>query len=82
MKIVILEDFNKFEGILSVKYFPENNHDDLGSIKISRDGTILDSQKTNADNNLNCEYFNIVKTHLSQMFSVDPLQYKSEIRFN
>ena len=82
MKVVILEDFNKFEDTLSVKYFPENNRDDLGSIKISRDGTVSDSHKTNADNNSNGDYFNIVKTHLSQMFMVDPLPYKSEIRFN
>ena len=81
MKTVVLKDFNKFENTLSVQYFSENNRDDLGSIKISRDGTILDSHKTNADNNSNDEYFHIVKTHLSQMFMVDPLPYKSEIRF-
>lgn len=81
MKSVILEDFNKFDDTLSVKYLPENNSDDLGSIKISRDGTVLDSHKTNADNNSADAYFNIVKTHLAQMFMVDPLPYKSEIRF-
>ncbi len=81
MKIVILEDFNRFDGTLSVKYFPENNRDDLGIIKISHDGTVLDSHKTNADNNSSDAYFNIVKTHLAQMFMVDPLPYKSEIRF-
>lgn len=81
MKTVVLKDFNKFENTLSVQYFPENNRDDLGSIKISRDGTILDSHKTNADNNSNDEYFHTVKTHLSQMFTVDPLPYKSEIHF-
>ena len=82
MKVVILEDFNKFDDALSVKYLPENNIDDSGSIKISRDGTVLDSHKTNADNSSADAYFNIVKTHLAQMFMVDPLPYKSEIRFN
>ena len=43
MKVVILEDFNKFDDALSVKYLPENNSDDLGSIKISRDGTVLEN---------------------------------------
>ena len=79
MKIVVLDTFEKVEDTLKARYFLETLPDDVGYIKVSRDGSVLDCQKIESDNGTD-EYFKVAKNALLQTFNFDPLPIKTFIQ--